>query len=409
MDRQAEFEAELVRNPFDHELRKGYAELLFQLNTFDSSLAQYQLIMQSAPKRPDAQIGAARCLLALDQPEDALKLYSDARDLDGFEPDSELEKLCGAARSVNAHLTAVETTPTAEVIEFRAHRDNKVRFSDIAGMEALKKTLRLQIIEPFVRPGLFQRFRKQAGGGVLLYGPPGCGKTLIARAIASECDATFISVGISDVLNLWLGESERNLSLMFDKARASRPCVLFFDELDALAFSRSKAVSEHSRTVVNEFLAQLDGFDKDNEGILTLAATNMPWDVDPAIKRPGRFAKLVFVPPPDLEARAAMFAMKLADIPSDEINCGQLARAAEYYSGADIDGVLDEAKDIVLADIIGSDEERPLRQADIEQAIESVTPSTLDWLKTARNLVKYAGADATYKDVERYLKGVKLV
>jgi len=139
-----------------------------------------------------------------------------------------------------------------------------------------------------------------SGGGILLYGPPGCGKTMLARAVANECNAAFVAVGISDVLNMWLGESERNLAAQFEKARAQQPCVLFFDELDALAYARSKAGSASARTVVNEFLTQLDGIGRENRGVLVLAATNMPWDVDPAMKRPGRFSRQIFVPPPDL-------------------------------------------------------------------------------------------------------------
>ena len=133
----------------------------------------------------------------------------------------------------------------------------------------------------------------------MLYGPPGCGKTMMARAIASECNASFTAVGISDILNMWVGQSERNLAGLFDKARSEAPAVLFFDELDALAFARNKAHSDHTRTLVNEFLNQLDGMAGQNDKLLVLAATNMPWDVDEAMKRPGRFDRQVFVPPPD--------------------------------------------------------------------------------------------------------------
>ena len=408
-DDRSRLEAQLLKQPFDYDLRVSYAELLRSENDWARALEQYELVLQGAPGRADAHVGAARCCVELNKREAALEFYGKARSLEGFEADETLDALMEAARAAKSHLHAVKDPPKAEVVVFEPRREEKVHFADVAGMDALKKTLRLQIIEPFLRPGLFSRFKKRAGGGVLLYGPPGCGKTLMARAIATECDASFISVGISDVLNMWIGESERNLSLVFEKARAGRPCVLFFDELDALAFSRSKAVSEHSRTVVNEFLSQLDGFDKDNEGVLILAATNMPWDVDPAMKRPGRFSKQIFVPPPDAEARTAMFEMKLSDIPTRELNCAALGQRAQYFSGADIDGVIDEAKDLVLADIITSNQERSLAQEDLEQAVESVAPSTLDWLKTARNLVKYAGADASYREVEKYLKKVKLV
>ncbi len=206
---------------------------------------------------------------------------------------------------------------------------------------------------------------------------------------------------------MWIGESERNLAAIFEKARMHRPSVLFFDELDALAYSRSKANSEHSRTVVNEFLAQLDGIDGQNDQVLIMAATNMPWDVDPAMKRPGRFSRQVFVPPPDEDAQAEMFRIKLIGVPCEEVDCLALARSCRLFSGADIDGVIDHAKEQVLGEILESGEERELSQGDFEVAIERFQPSTLDWLKTARNLVKYAGADDSYRDVEKYLRKIK--
>src|SRR5690606_37266052 len=328
----------------------------------------------------------------------------------GFIEDPELAEALGGARNgpvlkVVDGSEAETEGPLAEVVPIQA--SGTVRFADIVGMEALKRTIRLRIVEPFLKPGLFQRFAKKSGGGLLLYGPPGCGKTLIARAIAGECRATFISVGISDVLNMWIGESERNLAALFEKARANRPAVLFFDELDSLAYSRSKASNEHTRSLVNEFLSQLDGLSGDNERILVLAATNMPWDVDGAMKRPGRFDKQIFVPPPDAEARAEMFRLKLQGLPLGHIDPVALARMTSHASGADIDGIIEEAKERVLADIVESGDERLLRQDDLVGAARDTQPSTLDWLRTAKNLVKYGG-DGSYKDVEAYLKAERL-
>lgn len=297
----------------------------------------------------------------------------------------------------------------SNVVPIQRVPEEKIRFSSIVGMEDLKKTIRLKIIEPFVNPGMFQRFRKQAGGGILLYGPPGCGKTMIARAVANECNAEFISVGISDVLNMWMGESERNLASIFAKARAQAPCVLFFDELDALAYSRSKANSEHTRTIVNEFLAQLDGMGQDNKGLLILAATNMPWDVDPAMKRPGRFSRQIFVPPPDAAARQRMLEVKLTAVPCDELDFAAIAQKTSHYSGADIDGLIELAKEAALEDNIVNGRERSLTADDFAHALASLQPSTVDWLRTARNLVKYAGDDGSYRDVESYLKKTKLL
>jgi SpoVK/Ycf46/Vps4 family AAA+-type ATPase len=303
----------------------------------------------------------------------------------------------------------VVSNTSSNVVPLQRVPEERVRFSSITGMDELKRTIRLKIIDPFLNPSLFQRFRQKAGGGILLYGPPGCGKTMMARAVANECNAQFISVGISDVLSRWIGGSEGNLAAMFAKARAEAPSVLFFDELDALAYSRSKASSEHSRTVVNEFLAQLDGIDRDNKGVLILAATNMPWDVDSAMKRPGRFSRQIFVPPPDEAARQKMLEIKLTGIPSEALDLASIARAAKHYSGADIDGLIELATESALEDCLTTHIERPLRQSDFTAALSTLKPTTQDWLRTARNLVKYAGDDGSYRDVETYLKANKLL
>ena len=406
MATREDIESRLLADPFNTDLRLDYARLLSSEGNWQDALKQCELVLKSAETAAALQV-AAHCHLNLGSREQALDLYIRSKGLDGFSEDEALEALAKTARPAN-RLSVIDGDRPDNLVSFVEMRPEKIRFTDIAGMDALKKTLRLQIIEPFLRPGLFTRFRKQAGGGVLLYGPPGCGKTMMARAIATECNATFMSIGISDVLNMWLGESERNLAAIFEQARANKPCVMFFDELDALAYSRSKSSSSSARTVVNEFLAQLDGFDHNNAEVLILAATNMPWDVDPAMKRPGRFAKQIFVPPPDAEARLAMLGMKLRDVPVDEIDFESIASATRNYSGADIDGLIDNAKDHALAEILDTGSERPLRQDDFTTALEATIPSTIDWLKTASNLVKYGGADNSYKDVRDYLKKNKL-
>jgi transitional endoplasmic reticulum ATPase len=419
MDR-SELEARLLRQPFDTALRSRYAQLLLDTGEAETALQQAELLCQQQPQDAAAQVLAARAQLAAGQRAAAVARYVAARALPGCVADDTLERLVHQAQPTAGPAPHLQLVGGAGGVggsgaEVRALAQaaqvvpDKVRLSSIVGMEALKKTIRLKIVEPFVNPGLFARFRQGSGGGILLFGPPGCGKTMIARAVANECNAEFISVGISDILNMWLGESERNLAAMFDKARASSPAVLFFDELDALAFARSKAQSSSARTVVNEFLAQLDGIGRENRGVLVLAATNMPWDVDSAMKRPGRFARQIFVPPPDAAAREAMLRVKLTGVPmAEELPYAALAARTTHYSGADIDGLIERATEQALMDNLDG-HERGLTLADFDTALAGMQPSTLDWLRTVRNVVKYAGDDGGWRDVEQHLKNVKLL
>ena len=409
---RADLERQLLANPFDEGLRARYAQCLLAESEGELALAQYELLCKQNAQHAPGHVGAARALLLLERRPEALSRYAKARQLEGFVADEELDRIESQARRSVPHLRVVSEN-VSNVVPIQRAPEEKVRFSSIVGMDDLKKTIRIKIIEPFLNPGMFQRFRKQAGGGILLYGPPGCGKTMIARAVANECNAQFISVGISDVLNMWMGESERNLASIFAKARSQAPCVLFFDELDALAYSRSKANSEHTRTIVNEFLAQLDGVGQDtnqhNKGLLILAATNMPWDVDPAMKRPGRFSRQIFVPPPDLAARQRMLEIKLTGVPCETLDFAAIAKQTAHYSGADIDGLIELAKEAALEDNIVNGRERDVAAGDFTQALGNLQPSTVEWLRTARNLVKYAGDDGSYRDVESYLKKTKML
>lgn len=402
-------ERDLLRNPFDSQLRTRYAELLETSGDLGAALVQWQLLVQQKPQLPKPAVRLALCLRGLGRETEASQAILQAQAVPGFE--SALSELPESDRSLfdkqaKAPLRVLagggKSEPRAQVISIS--RSSTLRFSDVVGMEELKKTLRLRIIEPFLRPGLFERFKRRSGGGVLLYGPPGCGKTMIARAIASECKATFTAIGISEILNMWVGQSERNLAEVFEKARKDKPAVLFFDEIDALAYSRSKANSDHTRTTVNEFLSQLDATSGKNEGLLVLAATNMPWDVDEAMKRPGRFDRQVFVPPPDAAARSAMFRIKLRDVPVGAVDYDRLGAATEQFSGADVDGVIDAAKDLALMRAMDGSAQAQLEEQDLLEAAAAASPSTSDWLKTARNLVKFGGAGKAYQDVEKYLR-----
>ncbi len=261
----------------------------------------------------------------------------------------------------------------------------------------------MKIIHPLAHPEIYKAYGKKIGGGILLYGPPGCGKTLLARATAGEVKANFLSVGIEDVLDMYVGQSERNLHAIFDKGRKMKPSVLFFDEVDALGANRNDMRHSASRNSINQFLAEMDGVGSDNEGLLILAATNAPWHLDPAFRRPGRFDRIIFVPPPDEAAREAIFRIHLKDKPSEKINFDKLVKRTEGFSGADLMAVVDRAIEGKLEEAMKKGLPLPLKTEDLIKAIKETKPSTKEWFSTAKNYALFANEGGLYDDILTYL------
>jgi SpoVK/Ycf46/Vps4 family AAA+-type ATPase len=283
-----------------------------------------------------------------------------------------------------------------------------ITLADVGGMEEVKKRLEIAFLAPLRNPKLRTLFGKSLRGGLLLYGPPGCGKTFLARAVAGEMGASFISLSITDVLNMWVGSSERNLHDLFQSARSHAPCVLFLDEIDALGHKRSQLNSSSMRTVVNQLLTELDGVDGNNDGVFVLAATNAPWDIDSALRRPGRLDRTVLVLPPDKAARAAILQYHLRDRPVAGIDLGKVADATEHYSGADLAHVCETAAEFAMRDSIATGEIRMISQPDMLAAARDVRPSTDGWFATARNVAMFANESGEYDDLAAYLKKRKI-
>jgi AAA+ superfamily predicted ATPase len=281
--------------------------------------------------------------------------------------------------------------------------------ADVAGMTEVKQRLEAAFLAPMRNPELRKLYGKSLRGGLLLYGPPGCGKTFVARAVAGELGARFITVSFADLIDMFVGRSEQNIHQLFEVARRNAPCVLFLDEVDAIGQKRSQLRNTPMRSAVNQLLLELDDVASDNTGVFLLAATNHPWDVDSALRRPGRFDRTLLVLPPDGPAREAVFRYHLRDRPVAGIDLARLSKVTDGYSGADIAHICETAAERALLDSVRRGEPRLIGQADLEAAVAEVRPSLGTWFDTARNVALFANEGGAYDDLVAYLRKRRLI
>ena len=419
---RASFQRVLDRSPQNLTAQLGLARTAYQEGNLSEAVVRAEAM---AKYSTDGEVWLLLSRLAFVEGDYALSRdhYGKARELDSAIKDEGLEKNlaaelgAGAARKKSpppARQTVPppvpenrakdpepkETEPSLEV-EFERPT---VKFADVGGMEAVKEEIRMKIIYPLQNNELFRRYGKKTGGGVLMYGPPGCGKTLLARATAGEIAATFLTVGIHQVLDMWIGNSEKNLHKIFDQARKCAPSILFFDEVDALASDRSTMKHSGGRNVINQFLAEMDGANGSNEGVLVLGATNAPWQVDSAFRRPGRFDRVLFLPPPDEAARFAIIKLIARGKPVFKLDALALARQTKDFSGADLAAVFDLATEEKLAVAMREKRMVPILTDDLIRAARSLRPSTRPWFENARNYALYANESGLYDDVLSFLE-----
>jgi len=295
-----------------------------------------------------------------------------------------------------------------EDLGFLDVEEGRITLKDVGGLKAVKERLEAAFLAPMRNPELRKLYGKGMRGGLMLYGPPGCGKTFIAKAVAGELGAKFIAVTLSDVLDMYIGQSERNLHEVFELARKNAPCVVFLDEVDALGQKRSQLRSSAMRGTVNQLLVELDDVRDSNEGVFVLAATNHPWDVDTALKRPGRFDRTLLVLPPDGEARQAILRYHLKDRHAQGIDIAKLAKRTDGYSGADLAHACDVAAEKALLDSVRTGRTRMIGAKDLEEALREVKPSTGAWFAAARNVAMFANEGGIYDDLLTYLKKHRL-
>lgn len=402
--------------PANLPLRRQLAEAEEKAGCIDEALATAEGALA-----PDARIlvVAARCLYEVGRYRDGLDRYDRAVALDLSVADASLrDKLSRAMADPRSRLRVVsdpesapESTPGPDG-GVEVERPT-VTFADVGGLDDLKEKVRLRVLHPLKRPDLYKAFGKKLGGGLLMYGPPGCGKTFLARATAGEAGVRFLAAGIEDVLDMWFGQSEKKLHQLFQAARRQSPAILFFDEVDALGGKRSATRHDHYRMLVAQFLSEMDGIGNEGargsgDGVLVLGATNAPWDLDPAFRRPGRFSDVLFVPPPDLRARVEVLKLKLRGKPTLEIDVAEVARQTELYSGADLEHVVESATEEALTHSLKTGTVRPLATADLLAALKKVKPSTLEWFQAARNFATYANEAGQYNDVLEFIKRHRL-
>jgi transitional endoplasmic reticulum ATPase len=395
-------------------LRRQLAAALERAGDADGALEHFGEILKRVSGDGAALLGSARMLYEVGRHQEALDHYDRAVAQDVALADASLrEKIARAKDDPRARIRLVaDGAPKKEEpkqLDVGEVEKPTVTFADIGGLDELKEKVRMRVLYPLKRPDLYKAFGKKVGGGLLLYGPPGCGKTFLARATAGEAGIHFVAVGIEEVLDMWLGQSEKRLHELFATARKKAPAILFFDEVDALGGRRSGLRNESYRTLVTQFLSELDGAGGQSEGVLVIGATNAPWDVDPAFRRPGRFGDVLFVPPPDLRARVEILKLKLAGKPvAPDVDVAEIARATELCSGADLDHVVQSAIETALAESLRGGSVRALTTNDLRAAAKKAKPTTVEWFSTAKNFATYANETGQFDEVLDYLKRHRL-
>ncbi len=302
-----------------------------------------------------------------------LELAGHLKDLNRMHKDKS-RRSSAASEAVSAPTAKDEET--ASDFAFRKEDIPDVSFADVIGLETVKQQIRDMVINPKKHAELYERFHKKPGGGFIMYGPPGNGKTMIAKAIAHETGATFFPIKFSDLGSKWFGETEGNIRALFEQARAEKSAVIFFDEIDAIAPKRGDNGNVANNRVVAELLTQMDGISKAGGNLTILAATNRLQDLDPAILRPGRFDEKIYIPLPNEKDRAAMFKMRMKGVPCESMRMTELAKACEGFSGADIELVCEKAKLAAIRSIIGgAPEDTVITKQELLEAIASISES----------------------------------
>jgi SpoVK/Ycf46/Vps4 family AAA+-type ATPase len=281
----------------------------------------------------------------------------------------------------------------------------RTTLADVAGMPAIKRWLSTAFLSSLRDPQMRRLFGRSLRGGLLMYGPPGCGKTFLARALAGELEAGFLGIDLAHVVDMWLGYSRRSIHEIFETARAAAPCLLYLDQLEAIGPRRAGRRHSIGRGVVDQLVAELYSASEEHEGVFVVAATEHPWDVDSLLRQPGRLDHRLLVLPPDLQAREAIIRSVLAGRPlAEDLDLAGLAARTDRYSAADLAQLCESAAAAALEASIVSNSSRPIAMVDFTRGLHELRPSTPPWFELARDYARFAAEPGSYDDLVSYLR-----
>jgi len=427
------FTRALEQDPDQTDAMLGIAKVSFMEGDTSGAAVRAERVLFLEPSNAQAHLLLSRVYLSEHDRNKAIEHFDRAAQIDGTMSDPALERELGrTARDARktapapAPEPANQETPLPGGVDadeffddpfddppydwrpetFYAPGDperSRVTFADVGGMEELKEEIRLKITYPLQFPDLYKAYGRKTGGGILIYGPPGCGKTLILRAVAGEVPCNYLAVGLHEIFDPYFGSTERNLHQIFETARANAPCVLVFDDLDSLAQDRRQIRESQMRNLVNQFLHEMDGIRSENQRILVIGATNQPWALDPAFRRPGRFDQAIFVPPPDAPARAQIIELFAKDKPISNFDNAALIEATNGFSGADLKWVFDRAAELALSAAIHSGQPVPITLELLLAVAKAHEPTTQTWFEGVRTHEQQAAPDSIFNDMRKFL------
>ncbi len=418
----ADYTKTLELDPKNPIIYNNRGDSYYRKGDFVAAIKDYDKAIMLNPNYMKAYYNRGLCYASLEQYDKAVEDFSKVIEL---RPDfAEAYHLRGLAKeysddldgAIDDYKKALELKP--DLMEAKAHLDAakakleqggeggegggegkknqiqmverpKTNFKDVAGMEKIKEKIRESIIYPLQNPELAREYGKFGGGGILLYGPPGCGKTYIVKAAAGEIGCAFINAKLSDLLDMYVGNTEKNIHKVFELARKNAPSIVFFDEIDAIGARRGEGQqSQAMRMAVNQLLYEMDGIEANNQNVLVLAATNAPWDVDPALRRSGRFTDAIYIPEPDFKSRREIFRIHSKHrFIAKHIAWNRLALATTGYSAADIKAICDDAATYPWKEAQLKGKKRPIKTGDFVRAIWKRKSSLSPWYGQANKQI----------------------